>query len=66
MSYTTLHQSIVEFLDSASVLPKRVERCDCGSVMEYRETTFFYEGREWKINLPVCLKCAPKTFAYDA
>jgi hypothetical protein len=66
MSLPTLHQSIVEFLDSASTPPKRVERCACGAPMEYRETTFSYEGREWEIELPVCLKCARNRHAHDA
>jgi len=66
MSLPTLHQSIVEFLDSSSAPPRRVDRCACGAVMEHRETTFFYEGREWKIELPVCLKCASPTHAHDA
>lgn len=67
MSLPTLHQSIVEFLDSSSAPPQRVEqRCACGAVMERRETTFFYEGREWKVELPVCLKCAPSRHLHDA
>jgi hypothetical protein len=66
MSSQTLQQSIVEFLDSASSPFERVEYCACGGVMEQRETTVFYQGREWKIDLPVCLKCVPSTLVHAA
>ena len=25
--------------------------------MEYRNTTFFYDGESWEVELPVCRKC---------
>jgi hypothetical protein len=66
MRSQTLHQAVVEFLESASSPLERIERCACGEVMEQLETAVFYEGREWKIDLPVCLKCAHRTHMYDA
>jgi hypothetical protein len=59
MEPASLHQSIVEFLNSASSAKSTVHRCDCGTVMTHRATTFFYEGQSWEVELPVCLKCNP-------
>jgi hypothetical protein len=65
MEPATLHQSIVEFLNSPA-MPHT--RCACGAMKENRETTFFYEGQRWELELPVCMKCnpSPVLVAHDA
>jgi len=49
--------SIIEFFDSASSAKNELARCRCGALMEYQTTTFFYEGRSWELELPVCIRC---------
>jgi hypothetical protein len=68
MGPATLHQSIVEFLNSASSAKKVDTHCICGAIMEHRKTNFFYEGQSWEVELPVCTRCNPVTRApmYDA
>ncbi len=61
MEPATLHQSIVEFLNSASSAKKVVAHCSCGAIMEHRKTNFFYEGQSWEVELPVCTQCKPVT-----
>jgi hypothetical protein len=58
MAPETLNQAIIEFLNSASAHNK-LARCNCGAAREYRKTTFFYDGKSWQVELPVCPKCTP-------
>jgi uncharacterized protein with PIN domain len=54
---TIFPQAIIEFLNNASTHPV-TNRCpDCGSDLEYRECTFFYEGQTWEVPLPICIIC---------
>jgi hypothetical protein len=58
MAPETLRNSILEFLDSASARSQKQIYCwTCGTLLEYRNSTFFYDGRSWEITLPVCMKC---------
>lgn len=59
MGTESVRRSIRDFLDSMSSAKKSVVLCDCGCPMEYRDITFFYEGQNWEVSLPVCLKCHP-------
>jgi len=59
MAPENLHESVLEFLDSERSLKKRIPRCHCGGTMEYQNTTFFYDGASWEVELPVCRKCHP-------
>lgn len=60
-----LKETIVEFLDSASA--SVTKSCEiCGSVMEYRDTVFFYREKQWRVRLPVCPKCNPDKVSEDA
>jgi hypothetical protein len=52
-----LKASIIEFFDSASSAKNKLARCRCGALMEHRATTFVYEGRSWKVELPICIQC---------
>jgi len=52
-----LSQSIIELLDSASSENNELARCHCGALMQRQTTTFFYEGRSWEVELPVCIRC---------
>ena len=52
-----LTQSIIEFLDSGSSANNKLARCSCGALMQHQTTTFFYEGRSWEVELPVCIRC---------
>jgi hypothetical protein len=56
---TEFGRTIREDLDCMSSANKLTMLCDCGSPLEYRGTTFFYEGRSWEVSLPICLKCHP-------
>jgi hypothetical protein len=52
-------KAFIEFLDTAST-PWAANSCpDCGSRLEYRNCTFFFEGQTWEIPLPLCAKCHP-------
>jgi len=68
MAPETLHQSILDLLNSAASASKPVARCPCGAAMEYRDTQFFYEGQSWNLKLPVCPRCqsAPRVLMHDA
>jgi hypothetical protein len=55
----TLHQTVVDFLNSVSSARKKIVHCGCGAVMKYQRGTFFYEGRNWEVELPICFKCHP-------
>jgi hypothetical protein len=60
MAPDSVHESILEFLNSAKLSRRaRDSRCACGSRMTRQKTTFFYDGQSWKVILPVCLKCRP-------
>ncbi len=60
MAPDTLHESILEFLNSAETSRRSVDtRCACGSVTIQQNTTFFFKGQSWKVILRVCLKCHP-------
>jgi hypothetical protein len=59
MAPETLHESILEFLNSASSPKKTVATCDCGAAMEYQKITFFYDGKSWEVVLLVCFRCHP-------
>jgi hypothetical protein len=60
---TTLNQSIVKFLESASSAKNTTPRCRCGATMKYQKTTIFYEGKGWEVELPVCVRCNPSPSA---
>jgi hypothetical protein len=51
--------TIIESLHSASRSSATDHCSDCGSDLEYRDCTFFYEGQTWEIPLPICVKCYP-------
>jgi hypothetical protein len=50
-------EEVIEFLDSEVARP--VDRfCPaCGSRLECREATFFYQDRTWNVHLTNCVKC---------
>jgi hypothetical protein len=58
MAPDSLHESILEFLNSAKP-SRRVgdTRCACGWTLTSQNATFFYDGQSWKVVLPICLKC---------
>jgi hypothetical protein len=59
MAPENLNQAVIDFLDSVKSA-KRLTPCeDCGGVREYRKTTFFYDGKSWQVELPVCPRCSP-------
>jgi hypothetical protein len=60
---TTLSQSIINFLESASSAKKKIACCRCGAIMEHQKTTFFYECQSWNVELPVCIRCNPSPTA---
>ena len=51
--------AIIDFLNSASTRSSLICCPECGSVLEYGDCTFFYEGQTWEIPLPICVKCLP-------
>jgi hypothetical protein len=60
------HESILEFLNSAKRSRRAGDtqqaadtRCVCGSPMTRQKTTFFYDGRSWRVFFRVCLRCHP-------
>jgi hypothetical protein len=67
MAPNTLNQSLIEFLQTVSST-KELYRCTCGAIMQYRNTTFFYDGQNWEVQLPVCPACYPAepVQSYDA
>lgn len=55
----SVSQAIVSFLDS-STGSHDLKHCPvCGSDLEYRNCTFFYNGRSSTMRLPVCFHCVP-------
>ena len=58
-----LCNAIVEFLNSAiaeaGTASAMVFCHKCGSAVDYRMSTFFYEGQTWEVPLPICVKCHP-------
>jgi hypothetical protein len=53
----SLPRAIIKFLNSANV-HSTTNRCpECGSLLEYRDCTFFYGAQTWEIPLPICVKC---------
>jgi hypothetical protein len=52
-------KAFIEFLNTASTLWAANSCPDCGSRLEYRNCTFFFEGQTWEIPLPLCVKCHP-------
>jgi ribosomal protein S27AE len=56
-----LRRTVIDFLNSAGTSLATVTCPDCGSGVEYRKTTFFYEGLTWDIPFPMCPKCNPVT-----
>ena len=60
MAPESLRISIIEFLDTANERSRKKITCgSCGTVLEYRDSTFFYDGKSWEVPLPVCTKCHP-------
>jgi hypothetical protein len=56
---SSLPQAIIEFLNDASTHAAASSCPDCGSKLEYRDCTFFYEGQTWEVPLPICIICHP-------
>jgi hypothetical protein len=56
---SALTQAIIEFLNYASTHATASSCPDCGSDLEYRDCTFFYEGQTWEVSLPICIICHP-------
>jgi hypothetical protein len=54
-----LPHAIIEFLNDASTHTATNQCPDCGSDLEYRDCTFFYEGQTWEVPLPICISCHP-------
>jgi hypothetical protein len=53
-------ESILEFLNSDKRSRREEDtRCACGSTMTRQKTTFFYNGRRWRVFFRVCLRCHP-------
>jgi hypothetical protein len=52
-----LPSAIIDFLRSASIRSSMTCCPECGSLLEYGDCTFFYEGQTWEIPLPICVKC---------
>ena len=52
-----LSVAIIDFLHSASTRSCMICCPECGSLLEYGDCTFFYEGQTWEIPLPICVKC---------
>jgi hypothetical protein len=63
-----IHQTVLEFLDSTRSRIKPATHCRCGSIMKYRDITFFYNNRMWEVHLPFCPKCSrsPQSLPFDA
>jgi hypothetical protein len=60
MAPDSLHESILEFLNSAKSSRRAGDtRCACGSTMTPENATFFCDGQSWKVILPLCLQCHP-------
>lgn len=60
MAPDSLHESILEFLNSANPSRRSEDtRCACGSATTLQKTTFFFDGQSWKLIFRVCLKCHP-------
>ena len=57
MAAETLHQTILDFLNSASSAKTRPEVCRCGARMEFQNATFFFDGEAWEVELAVCPEC---------
>jgi hypothetical protein len=68
MGPETVHQSIIEFLNSARTNKATTTRCCCGAIMKEQTTTFFYDGQSWEVQLPICPDCrpAPRAPRHDA
>jgi hypothetical protein len=52
-----LSVAIIDFLHAASTRSSMICCPECGSLLEYGNCTFFYEGQTWEIPLPICVKC---------
>jgi hypothetical protein len=63
---SNLHETIVAFLDSASVAVEPVFCKVCGSPVGHRKSMFVYGGRNWEVRLPICPKCNPEDLSQDA
>jgi len=70
MAPDSQHESILEFLNSAKPSRRAGDtRCACGSPMTRQQTTFFHDGRRWRVFFRVCLRCHPAKdvpITYDA
>jgi recombinational DNA repair protein (RecF pathway) len=56
---TALSRAIIAWLNSANSRPLTNSCPDCGSRLEHRQCSFFYRGRNWEIQLPICFNCHP-------
>lgn len=59
MSENPVTKAFIEFLNTGSTHWAANACPDCGSKLEYRNCTFFFEGQTWEIPLPLCVKCHP-------
>jgi hypothetical protein len=57
MSDDLVSKVFVEFLNKANAHWAASACPDCGSRVEYRNCTFFFEGQTWEIPLPFCANC---------
>jgi hypothetical protein len=61
----SIHETILEFPDSASTSVATKSCKICSSAMEYRNTRFFYREKRWQVRLPACPKCNPDKVCED-
>jgi hypothetical protein len=59
MSENLISKALIEFLNTTSTHWAANACPDCGSTLEYRNCTFFFEGQTWEIPLPFCVTCHP-------
>jgi len=59
MSDNLVSKAFIQFLNTACTHWAMNACADCGSRLEYRNCTFFFEGQTWEIPLPFCVKCIP-------
>jgi hypothetical protein len=62
MSDSLPSQAFIEFVNSASTHWATDSCPACGTELNYRDCTFFYEGQTWEISLPICVECHPITY----